>query len=337
MGQFTSSSSNRKDRSLPTTEPTPKSISSDTERSTASMPRSDSARFTSASQSHKPKHSYSNSTPRAGAPSVISEASSARTGTGTASSMTAPARRHTEAAFSTTNTTRPPTVKRTDSNTLRQKPSRRPSTRKPALIRRPTFQTEYMDMLLHLDTIPRLHNIYASAFGWILLAGFLVLPGTFASLKDREAELDADKGNKAQIEAEVLHAVNNVPLLAIAIACCAIGGIGLFWLWMVWRRNYVWSLNRIFLYVPISFYFNCLETGTNSLITTMTQTRLSQLPRWRNLNLDQHLHRPRRRIQHHSPRHHCRHRRLYRRALPALRLLQFHLAAACQESASQGG
>jgi hypothetical protein len=36
-----------------------------------------------------------------------------------------------------------------------------------------------MNMLLSLDTIPRLHNILASFFGWIILAGFTIFPGTF--------------------------------------------------------------------------------------------------------------------------------------------------------------
>lgn len=45
------------------------------------------------------------------------------------------------------------------------------------LARVPSVQTRYMEMLLHLDKIPRLDNILASVFTWILLAGFLVIPG----------------------------------------------------------------------------------------------------------------------------------------------------------------
>jgi hypothetical protein len=45
---------------------------------------------------------------------------------------------------------------------------------RPAMNRQNSIQTRYMTMLLDLDTIPRLHNIYASFFTWILLAGFVI-------------------------------------------------------------------------------------------------------------------------------------------------------------------
>jgi len=41
-------------------------------------------------------------------------------------------------------------------------------------------------MLLALDDIPEMSNIMASFFTWILLAGFLLFPGTFTSLQQQE-------------------------------------------------------------------------------------------------------------------------------------------------------
>jgi hypothetical protein len=45
---------------------------------------------------------------------------------------------------------------------------------RPSIPRQNSVQTCYMNMLLDLDAIPSLHNIYASFFTWILLAGLYV-------------------------------------------------------------------------------------------------------------------------------------------------------------------
>lgn len=77
-------------------------------------------------------------------------------------------------------------------------PSSRPLTR--------GNSTRYVNMLLALDGIPKMFNIMASFFTWLLLAGFLLFPGTFSSL----GNLDEDGLNAA--EAHILHAVKNAPL-----------------------------------------------------------------------------------------------------------------------------
>lgn len=41
------------------------------------------------------------------------------------------------------------------------------------------IQTRYMKMLLEQNKIPSIHNLQASLFTWLLLAGYLVFPGTF--------------------------------------------------------------------------------------------------------------------------------------------------------------
>jgi hypothetical protein len=48
--------------------------------------------------------------------------------------------------------------------------------------------------------------------------------------------------------------VKNIPLLVIAGICTGIGAAGMVWLWWRWRQNYVWLLNKIFLYVTLHPY-----------------------------------------------------------------------------------
>ena len=67
-----------------------------------------------------------------------------------------------------------------------------------------------MRMLLALDTIPRVDNLLACFFTWLLLAGFVLFPGTFATLQSIKVDDGVD--GIQQIEAYVLHAVHNVPL-----------------------------------------------------------------------------------------------------------------------------
>jgi len=43
--------------------------------------------------------------------------------------------------------------------------------------------SQYVNMLLALDDIPTAHNIAAAFFNWILLAGFILFPGTFERLR----------------------------------------------------------------------------------------------------------------------------------------------------------
>jgi hypothetical protein len=120
---------------------------------------------------------------------------------------------------------------------------------RPYLTRVPSVQTRYMEMLLHLDQIPRLHNILASAFTWIMLAGFLIVPGTFTTFKNSEAYKNANESNENEIAHAIVSSIDNIGLLWVSGAFCLIGVLGCLFLWFRWRSNYVWLLNRIFLYV----------------------------------------------------------------------------------------
>ena len=44
--------------------------------------------------------------------------------------------------------------------------------------------TRYINIFLQLDHIPQLHNIYAFISIYILLAGYIVFPSTFTSIRN---------------------------------------------------------------------------------------------------------------------------------------------------------
>ena len=117
-----------------------------------------------------------------------------------------------------------------------------------------------MSMLLGLDTIPRMHNIAASFFTWILLAGFVIFPGTFTSL----STLTNDAGFSSNKTAhDILLSVKHVSLLYIAAFCSGIGAIGMMYLWFRWRANFVWLLNRIFLPGCLNSFAGLISTLVN--------------------------------------------------------------------------
>ncbi|KAI0051560.1 hypothetical protein FA95DRAFT_1569853 [Auriscalpium vulgare] len=136
-------------------------------------------------------------------------------------------------------------------------------------------QSKYVNMLLALDAVPRLHNLLASFFTWILLAGFVVLPGTFSSLE----QIQTASGPVGR----VVNAIQHVSLFVIAYTCCVIGAGGMGWLWWRWRGNYIWLLNKIFVPGAMNGLAGVLSTiasvfgaqhghFTASSITTMSVT-----------------------------------------------------------------
>lgn len=115
------------------------------------------------------------------------------------------------------------------------------------LARVPSVQTRYMEMLLHLDKIPRLHNIMASVFTWIMLAGFLVIPGTYTEIHTSQTFKNADNPNNSGVAHDIVHSIANIGLLWVSGFLALVGTLGCFYLWFRWRQNYVWLINRIFL------------------------------------------------------------------------------------------
>lgn len=115
-------------------------------------------------------------------------------------------------------------------------------------------QTRYVRMLLALDDIPELYKLLASFFTWLLLAGFILFPGTFASWKDQPAGSTAN---------QIAAIINNVPLLVIAWLCTGIGSCGMIWLWWRWHDNYIWIVNRIFVPGLLNSLAGVISTLTN--------------------------------------------------------------------------
>ena len=96
--------------------------------------------------------------------------------------------------------------------------------------------SRYMDLLLDGDKVPRLCRLLASFFSWILLAGFVIFPGTFTTI--------TNQGCTPNVEDD---STSTITLLAIAGTCTGIGAAGMLLLWWLWRKNYVWIVNKIFL------------------------------------------------------------------------------------------
>lgn len=140
-------------------------------------------------------------------------------------------------------------------------------------------QTKYMEMLLSLDRIPQLHNILCSCFTWILLAGFVVIPGSFTSLKRLEAKTNgeivpgsspADNANSILLSSVV---VAETSATVVGFVCMGIGVTGTIWLGIRWRRNYVWLLNK--LYMPL------MLNGLAGVLSTLTNVYAQQMGEWR--------------------------------------------------------
>lgn len=115
-------------------------------------------------------------------------------------------------------------------------------------------QTRYVRMLLALDDIPELYKLLAAFFTWILLAGFILFPGTFASWNNQPA---------GSTTSQIAAVINHVPLLVIAWICTGIGGCGMIWLWWRWHDNYIWIVNRIFVPGLLNSFAGVISTLTN--------------------------------------------------------------------------
>jgi len=130
-----------------------------------------------------------------------------------------------------------------------------------------------MEMLLHLDEIPRLYNISASLFTWIILAGYLVVPGTFTTFKETKAFQDADSNQSdGQVAHDIVNSIAHIGLLWLAGSFCVVGTVGCLALWIRWRQNYVWLINKIF--TPVTF------NSIAGLVTTLVNVYTAQSGVW---------------------------------------------------------
>ena len=103
--------------------------------------------------------------------------------------------------------------------------------------------TKYIKLLLDLDKIPRIYVIIAYLSTWSLLAGYLVIPGTFTSIATSQA-LTSDSG---RVGKAIANTFQNLELLIIAAISCALGAAGIVFLMWKKRDNCMWVLNKVIL------------------------------------------------------------------------------------------
>jgi len=101
--------------------------------------------------------------------------------------------------------------------------------------------SQYVDLLLAHDKVPRLVHILVGFFTWIILAGFVIFPGTFNELQCSSQDTSCTDDSLDDDQS------TTIALLTIAGTCTAIGAAGMLLLWRLYRKNYVWIVNRIFL------------------------------------------------------------------------------------------
>ncbi|KAK4149233.1 hypothetical protein C8A00DRAFT_47108 [Chaetomidium leptoderma] len=141
-------------------------------------------------------------------------------------------------------------------------------------------QTPYMNMLLSLDRIPRLHNILVSFFVWILLAGFVIIPGSFTSpQRKQEGETveipgvgSGGSGGSDGAASKLALTPANTAAVVIGFVCIVAGTFGSAWLALRWRRNYIWLLNK--LYMPL------ILDALAGLLAAVTSVYAQQVGHW---------------------------------------------------------
>jgi hypothetical protein len=79
----------------------------------------------------------------------------------------------------------------------------------------------------------------------VLLAGYLVIPGTFTSLKDSSSvEETLEKNSVGRV---ILSTIQNPPLLIFTYIFLVAGATVLAWLFTRYKANYSWLINKIFM------------------------------------------------------------------------------------------
>lgn len=106
-----------------------------------------------------------------------------------------------------------------------------------------------MGMLLHQSQVIEKQpywNILAAGCTWILLAGFIVLPGTYTNFQNSDI-IQAAQKDPTNVGNQILASVANIGLLIVASILCGLGLLGITGLWLRWRANYIWLINRVLL------------------------------------------------------------------------------------------
>ncbi|KAJ4408024.1 hypothetical protein N0V82_009789 [Gnomoniopsis sp. IMI 355080] len=115
--------------------------------------------------------------------------------------------------------------------------------------RNASFQTRYMNMALSTERIPRIHNILSNVFAWMILLAFILAPANFCSRAGYQPTLEHVKGGTLA-STPVAASYRPIPSVGLLVASCTmfgLGSLGMLWLALCWRRNYIWLINRIYL------------------------------------------------------------------------------------------
>lgn len=96
-------------------------------------------------------------------------------------------------------------------------------------------------MVLDAYEVPLPYNLVAAFSTWILLAGYVVLPGAFKSLDWPMLQDHILPGGNYQSQ--------QTAIFSVASVCCAVGLLGISWLWLRFRHNYIWLIGSLILYV----------------------------------------------------------------------------------------
>lgn len=100
-----------------------------------------------------------------------------------------------------------------------------------------TEPSEYARQIEEQDRVSILASIGVSIFQWLLLAGYLVVPGTFTSLQ-RSNTVKQNLGDQGA-QGLVLHTIQSPPLVGISCAFFCTGAVGLAVYAWYWRYNFL--------------------------------------------------------------------------------------------------
>lgn len=129
--------------------------------------------------------------------------------------------------------------------------------------------TDYTKQVLESATeVPLLHGWLVSFASWLLLAGFVVFPGTFTNIKQIDLSNQAVSG----VERWAFTKIQNLPLLGVAGICSGLGALGMVIFWIRWRKNYVIITDKVFL--------PGIQQGCAGVLSTVVNVYTAQYREW---------------------------------------------------------
>ncbi|KAF8856255.1 hypothetical protein BDZ45DRAFT_594438 [Acephala macrosclerotiorum] len=120
-----------------------------------------------------------------------------------------------------------------------------------------TSHTPYMIKSIQANEASGWPNFFAAFCSWLTLAGFVVFPGAFTSLKSSPTLAGSSGGKLFQ------YTIKRVPVLVIAGICCGVGTVGTSILWYLLRHNAIWLVGHIFLPGLLHSFIGLMTTIVN--------------------------------------------------------------------------